>query len=426
MALIMVTITLIFNFAHFSPRSSEDEAMATSKAAAGKTRSAWLRRAARSERASAALLLLSAAAGLIVANSAVGASVIAGSHTVIGPLTAGHWVSDALLAVFFFVVAAELKLELTSGQLNSARKAMVPAIAALGGVAVPAAVFILIAAEPELARGWPIPTATDIAFALGVIAVFGRGLPSRMRVFLLALAVLDDLIGIVLIATILTRDVDLAALAAAAVVALAIALASRHRQRAPTVAAVVIVLLAITMWVLVHHSGVHATVAGVALGLVMTVDHGGDWAHRLQPASSLFILPLFAFSAALVVIPETSAMGPVLLALAIALPLGKLIGITAGATLGAALWRRHTDTPVLGWDLVAVASVGGIGFTVALLMNQLAFADLAPVRDQGVLGVLIGSGVSLVAGAALVSWRARVHRRGPAAAEGQCQPLDRD
>ena len=166
----------------------------------------------RSERSAAAILLGAAALGLILANTAAGPALLDLQHTVIGPaglnlnLSIGHWISDGLLAIFFFIVAIELKHELVAGELNSVRKAVHPAIAAVGGVIVPALLYLLFTSGSDYQQGWPVPTATDIAFALGVLAVFGRGLPNRLRVFLLALAVLDDLIAIVIIAIFFTQD----------------------------------------------------------------------------------------------------------------------------------------------------------------------------------------------------------------------------
>ena len=369
-----------------------------------------IRRVVRSDRYSAVLLLGAATLGLLLANSAVGPALIDLGHRDIGPLSLSHWISDLLLAVFFVIVAAELKYELTHGQLNTTRKALVPALAALGGVVVPALLYLALAG-PGLGRGWPIPTATDIAFALGVLAVFGRGLPGRLRVFLLALAVLDDLIGILFIAIIFTSQVNIAALLGGVACILVLAVASRMRHRAPALLTVAMIALAVAAWYLVMISGVHPTIAGVGIGLALVGSQGTALAHHLQPWSNGLVLPLFAFSASLVAIPAAGTIGPVVLALAIALPVGKTIGITLGGLLGAWVARKQSQQAVLGWDLVTLAVTSGIGFTVALLMNQLAFRGQDAVLDQGVLGVLLGSGISVVAGALMIAWRARVHRR---------------
>ena len=374
----------------------------------------------RSERHSSAILLACAVLGLVLANTAFGPALIGlrDTHLAIGPLgldlSVGHWISDLLLAIFFFIVATELKTELTHGELSSVRKALVPVIAAVGGVVVPALIYLALTylapgGGGDAARGWPIPTATDIAFAVGVIAVFGRHLPTRMRVFLLALAVIDDLIGIVIIATVFARDIQPLLLIAAVVSLAAFAIVSRviHRR---SVLVPLAVALALLTWYLVAQSGVHPTIAGVALGLVLHRSVGEAAAHALTPLSNGLVLPLFAFTAALVAIPESGAIGPVFLGLAVALPVGKAIGITLGGLIGARVARSHTSNPIVGWDLFALAVTGGLGFTVALLVNQLAFDGLPQLTDEGVLGVLTGSGISLVAGASLISWRSRVHR----------------
>jgi len=369
----------------------------------------------RSERYSSAILLACAVLGLVVANTAFGPTLIAlrDTHLAIEPLgldlSVGHWISDLLLAIFFFIVATELKTELTHGELSSVRKALVPVIAAVGGVAVPALIYLALSGGGDAVRGWPIPTATDIAFAVGVIAVFGRHLPTRMRVFLLALAVIDDLIGIVIIATVFARDIQPLLIVAAVVSLAAFALVSRVIHRRAVLLPVAIALALLT-WYLVALSGVHPTIAGVALGLVLHRSVGEPVAHALTPFSNGLVLPLFAFTAALVAIPQSGAIGPVFLGLAVALPVGKAIGITIGGVIGARVARAHTSNPILGWDLFALAVTGGLGFTVALLVNQLAFDGLPQLTDEGVLGVLTGSGISLVAGAALISWRSRAHR----------------
>ncbi|MHB1172040.1 MAG: Na+/H+ antiporter NhaA [Lacisediminihabitans sp.] len=375
----------------------------------------------RSERHSSAILLIAALLGLILANSPCGAALMGlnqaeASVPLLGlDLSFGEWISDFLLAIFFFIVAIELKYELVSGELNGWRKALVPALGALGGVVVPALIYLLVTGGGDLAKGWPIPTATDIAFALGVLAVFGKGLPTRMRAFLLALAVLDDLIGITIIAVFFAGALDWVSLLGA-LVCLAgfwfVAARSplgRHRM----LTAVAMVVLAVATWYFVYESGVHPTIAGVLLGLVIPRRRGARLAEHLQPWSNGLILPIFAFTSALVVLPVggMAALRPVFFGVALALPLGKLVGITMGGLVAALVTRGKGSGLVTGWDLIALAMTGGIGFTVALLMNQLAYAGLDLTRDQGVLGVLAGSGVSLVLGGALISWRAAHHRR---------------
>ncbi|ANF31204.1 sodium:proton antiporter [Leifsonia xyli] len=372
----------------------------------------------RSERTAAGLLLGAAALGLLLANTPIGPTLLDVQHAYLGggflKISVGHAISDGLLAIFFFIVAIELKHELVVGELNSFQKAIHPAIAAIGGVIVPAGVYLLLTAGTDVQQGWPIPTATDIAFALGVLAVFGRGLPNRLRVFLLALAVLDDLIAILIIAVFFTTDPNLWELALAAVTVALFGLLSRMlrgRMRWPL--GVLMVLLALLTWWLVYDSGVHATIAGVALGLVMSRAPAGRVAHALEPWNNGLILPLFAFSAALVVIPNVppSELSPAFWAILIALPVGKLIGITLGGWLGSFTRKGPDRGRISLFGMVTVSALGGIGFTVSLLMNELAFARSEDVRAEGTLAVLLGSAVAIVLSGILVSALARRNRR---------------
>ena len=374
----------------------------------------------RSERVAAVLLLVAAALGLIAANSPVGGALMRvqelhwGIPAIGLDLSVGHWISDGLLAVFFFVVAVELKNELTVGQLNSVSKAIRPAIAALGGVIVPALIYLAVTAGSGYSGGWPIPTATDIAFALGVLAVFGKGIPSRLRIFILALAILDDIVAIVIIALFFTKDANLLFLAIAVVGVALFALLSRFlgsRMRVPV--AIAMLLVALLTWYFVYESGVHATIAGVALGLAMLRKPGMRTRHALEPFTNGGILPLFAFSAALVAIPQVSIgeLKAPFWGILIALPVGKLIGIGVGGWL-AGLVGPKGSRPVLTFQgLVTAGALGGVGFTVSLLMNELAFARRPEVADEGTLAVLLGSVISIVVSGILVSRLAAYYRR---------------
>jgi NhaA family Na+:H+ antiporter len=369
----------------------------------------------RSERLAALLLIGAAALGLIVANTVVGPAVIEFTHVKLGfpgfSLSVAHWVTDGLLAIFFFLAAIELKHELVSGELSSVHKAIVPAAAAVGGVAIPALLYLAVVHDTKLAIGWPIPTATDIAFALGVLALVGRGLPSRIRALLLALAVIDDLIAILIIAIFFTASVQFLPLLLAVPVVVAFAVLSRARRH--PVVGVLLVLLGVLAWVLVSLSGIHPTVAGVALGLAMSVRGGGPVRHALEPLSNGVILPIFAFVAALVVLPTTGIenLSPAFWAIIVALPVGKLIGITAGATIATAIGGRKPDAALAFGDLAAVAALGGIGFTVSLLMNQLAWKGNTELADEGTLAVIAASVIAGVIGVVLTSARARHYRR---------------
>ncbi len=385
----------------------------------------------RSARFPAVVLLAAAVLALIVANSPLGPTAEAAKNAYVGipgvfEMSVGHWIQDALLAVFFFVVAVELQFELTNGQLNSARKALQPAIAAAGGVIVPVAVFLVFTFGTDAVDGWPIPTATDIAFALGVLAVFGKGLPSGIRIFLLALAILDDIVGIVFIAVLFTSDVDLGLLALAALTVILFGILSRFldtRARLPI--AIALGALAITTWVLVYLSGVHATIAGVALGLAMAQQPALRVRHELEPWVNGIVLPLFAFSAALVAIPAVSPteLSPAFWGILVALPLGKIVGISIAGWISLRVGNRGTPPHLSLLDLIAAGALGGIGFTVSLLLSELAFADAPVVRDEATLGVLGGSVISIVLGAFLVAQRARHYRRTqPSAREDEVPP----
>jgi NhaA family Na+:H+ antiporter len=374
----------------------------------------------RSERVAAFLLLAAAALGLIAANTAFGPALmqLQDAHLAIPgtplDLSVGHWISDGLLAVFFFVVAVELKNELTVGQLNSVSKAVRPAIAALGGVAVPALIYVAVTAGSGYEGGWPIPTATDIAFALGVLAVFGKGIPSRLRIFILALAILDDIVAIVIIAVFFTADPNLLFLALAVVGVVLFGLASRllgGRYRMLAVAAMIV--LAVLTWSLVYLSGVHATIAGVALGLVMVRKPAMRVRHALEPVTNGVILPLFAFSAALVAIPQVSPaeLAAPFWGILIALPVGKVIGIALGGWLSSFVGPREKRPHLTPYALLTAGALGGVGFTVSLLMNELAFASQPEVADEGTLAVLLGSSISIVASAVLVSRLSAYYRR---------------
>jgi NhaA family Na+:H+ antiporter len=369
----------------------------------------------RSERYSAFLLLGAAVLGVVLANTAVGPGLqsLRDTHVPIPwlglDLSIGHWVTDGLLAVFFFLAAIELRHELTHGELDSGRKALVPTVAAVGGVVVPALIFLLMVRDPALSDGWPIPTATDIAFALGTLALVGRALPTRIRALLLALAVIDDLIAILIIAFFFTDNLRPLPLLAAVPVVLLFGWLSGRARSAPIVA--ILIVLGIAAWVLVHLSGIHATIAGVALGLIMASRSAGVTRRALEPWSNGIILPVFAFVAALVILPAVglSELSPVFWAIIVALPIGKLIGITGGAVIANLLAGRSAPNIPFG-DILAVAGLGGIGFTVSLLMNELAFATNHEIAVEGTLAVLIASVLAAVIGIVLTAIRARHYR----------------
>lgn len=380
--------------------------------------------ALRSARLPAILLLVAAALGLAVANSPLGTwfEGVRDTHVAVPgtavDLSVGHWVSDGLLAVFFLVAAIELRYELTKGSLREPRRAVVPAIAAAGGVVVPIGLYLAVATGSEASGGWPIPTATDIAFALGVLALFGRGLPSAVRAFLLALAILDDIVGIVFIAVLFTTGLDLLWLGAAAVLVAVFAVVSRLRPKTLTERPLWIVLLVaigVATWVAVLLGGVHATIAGVALGFAMAPRPADRLRHAMEPWVNAIVLPVFAFFAAAVAIPAVSAsqLSPAFWGIMLALPVGKLIGITLFGWVAQRMLGTSGDAKLAFGDLVAAGALGGIGFTVSLLLAQLAFGP-TEVGAEATLAVLAGSMISMVLSGVLVSMRARAYRRAAA------------
>jgi Na+:H+ antiporter, NhaA family len=318
-----------------------------------------------------------------------------------------HWVNDGLMALFFFVVGLEIKRELVVGELRDRRAAALPAIAALGGVAFPAAIFFACTAGTGAARGWAIPAATDIAFAVGVLAVLGRRVPSGVRLFLLAIAIIDDVVAIAIIAVFYASDLSFPWLGAgllglAAVVAL---------RRAGVARIGIYALLGLGVWVAVHESGVHATIAGVALGLLTPTGRVGGrevlaWLeHRLHPLSALAIVPLFALANAGVDfgggVLGDALRSTVTWAVVAGLVVGKLAGISGATFLALRLGWGTLPAGVGRAHVVGLAALGGIGFTVSLFIAQLAFPDRALV-DAAKVGIFLGSLLSGVLGATIL------------------------
>jgi NhaA family Na+:H+ antiporter len=378
----------------------------------------------RTETTGGIILLVATAVALIWANSPIGDVYQAVRDFRIGPdllhlnLSIGDWAKDGLLALFFFVAGLELKRELVVGELSRFKQAVLPVIAAVGGMVVPAVFALAIAwGSPGADRAWAIPVATDIAFALGVLALTASNLPSSARVFLLSLAVVDDLGAILVIAIVFTTGFNLVA-AGVAVVALALYAFLQHKR---VRTAWLYVPLALIVWVAVHSAGIHATIAGVALGLLTRVrpDEGEAESpalrleHRLQPWSAAVAVPLFALFAAGISV-SGHALGDVFTT---ALPLAVLVGLIGGkfvGILGASLLAvrlRIAEKPRgTGWrDIAALALLGGVGFTVSLLIADLALEGEA--AELAKAAVLIASAIASLAAAALLVRRSRAHAR---------------
>ncbi|WP_028927185.1 Na+/H+ antiporter NhaA [Pseudonocardia acaciae] len=378
----------------------------------------------RTETVGGMVLLAAAAAALVWANSPAGDVYRWLRGLTVGPaalhldLSLGQWATDGLLAVFFFVAGLELKRELTVGELAGVRRAVLPVAAAVGGMVVPAGLALAVGrGAPGMDQAWAIPVATDIAFALGVLALAGAALPATARVFLLGLAVVDDLGAIALIAVLFTDHVALVALGAAVVLCVAYWWLQRRRVTSP----LLYVPIAVATWLAVHEAGIHATVAGVALGLLTRSrpDPGEDETpvcrleHRLQPWSAGLCVPLFALFAAGVPMGGEALRGvftdPVALAVVVGLLAGKLVGIFGASFLVVTL-TPAVRPDGLGWrDMLAVSMLGGVGFTVSLLLAELSLPD-GPGVDTAKAAVLLASAAASLLAAALLAVRGRAHR----------------
>ncbi|WP_353952429.1 Na+/H+ antiporter NhaA [Knoellia sp. S7-12] len=394
-------------------------------------------KALRTETVGGAILLVAAVAALVWANSPWrdGYAALRETHFGYAPwqldLSLGHWAADGLLAIFFFVAGLELKREFLVGDLRTPAKAAVPVIAAAAGVAVPAiffAVTVLAAGGDSAAlRGWAIPTATDIAFALAVLAVIGSHLPSGLRSFLLTLAVVDDLIAITIIAIFYTEGLDVLPLLLAVVPLGVFAFLVQRR----IVVVWLLVPLAFATWTLVHASGIHATVAGVLLGLVVPVkprasvptistlpaeaDVAHRFEHRLRPLSAGFAVPVFAFFASGVTVIGgglgEALRDPVAIGIVVALVLGKLVGVLGSTFVMARFTRAELDDDLSWSDVVGLSLLTGIGFTVSLLVGELAFGAGSERDESAKLAIIVGSVVAAVLASIVLRRRNAVYRR---------------
>ncbi len=366
-----------------------------------------------SERNAAMIMMTAAMIGLVLANSPFGEPLLDAiafklNLEFIGiQITVGHVVSDLFLAVFFFVAGLELKYELKIGTLSSPKKAMVPVIAALAGVIVPSAIYAYLNWGTVGIVGWPIPAATDIAFALGVLAIFGRGMPSAARIFLLALAIFDDLIAISIIAIFYTTKLEPAWLIASALVATAFRLAETSKFANKWL---VRAAFGIVLWYTIYQSGVHATIAGVVLGILIPAVRTHAVMNKVQPATNFIILPIFAFTAVAVVMPTmVGDSQPVFSGIFFGLAVGKVVGISIAAVIANRLLAPRDRLPLTVLDFIPLGLLAGIGFTVSLLIAHLAFIDDRELYAQATLGVLLGSFVAMSLGGAALWVRGRWH-----------------
>jgi NhaA family Na+:H+ antiporter len=390
----------------------------------------------RSEVFAGVLLLLATAAAFTLANTSLHVAYFRARDHLWGPealglrLSVGDWASDGLLAVFFFVVGLELKAELVHGRLRDPRAAALPIAAGTGGVVVPGLIFVAINLhrDASVLRGWAVPSATDIAFAVGVFAMLARFLPPAVRVFLLTLAIVDDLLAISIIAIFYTDQLDLLWLGLATVPLAGFAVALRRNPGRWWVA----LTLALPTWGLVHASGIHATVAGALLGFAVPVlprpgagveskpsadgerSHQGLAAHFLDlwsPVATLFAVPAFAFFSAGVNVGGTTGLrdavgDSITLGVIAGLVVGKPVGILGATFLLTRIGRLRLQNDLRWPDLIGMALVAGIGFTVSLLVAELAYGD-GTADDHVKIGVLLGSLTSTLLGGCVLVVRNR-------------------
>ena len=378
----------------------------------------------RTERAGGILLLLGTIVALLWANGPWSSAYETMQNTVVGPhalhldLTLANWAKDGLLAVFFYVVGLELKREIVVGELRKPATAIVPIVAAVGGMLVPATIFFVINATQSGGdtAGWAVPVATDIAFAVAVLSIVGKWLPNALRAFLLTLAVVDDLLAIIIIALFFSNGLSFGWLGASlACIALFWFLIKKGITRAWILAP-----LAILSWGFMHASGVHATIAAVALGLaVPAIRRPGQrrslaehWEHWWRPLSAGVAVPIFALFAAGVTIDaealRSAATDPVAQGIVAGLVIGKPVGILLFTYLVATFTRASHDRGLSWWDVLGMACLAGIGFTVSLLIGDLAFAgDRASAVKMSVLGASV---LAATIGSTLLMWRDRFYR----------------
>lgn len=364
------------------------------------------------------VLMIAAVLALGIANSPLADSYFHALHTYVGGLSILHWINDALMALFFLLVGLEIKREMLTGQLSDWPRRALPGIAALGGIIVPAGIYVLVnRSTPETLDGWAIPTATDIAFALGVLALLGSRVPVALKVFLTALAIIDDLAAVVVIAVFYTQDLSFFWLGIAGLGVCALALLNIFRVKWLWA----YLLVGGLLWFFVLQSGIHATLAGVATALFIPLhthkgagdDHRSPLIHlehALHKPVAFLIVPIFGFANAGVSLagfkPDT-LLQPIPLGIALALFLGKQAGVFAASWLAVRCKLAQLPAHANWAQLYGVSVLTGIGFTMSLFIGLLAFPSAPAAQDAVKIGVLAGSLVSGLAGYLLLSILAR-------------------
>jgi len=356
------------------------------------------------------VLMIVAVLAIITANSPVAEDYFHALHVYIGPLSLQHWINDALMAVFFLLVGLEIKREMLDGQLSSWSRRILPGAAAAGGMLFPALFFVFFnRQDPSALRGWAVPTATDIAFALGVISLFGSRVPASLKIFLAALAIIDDLGAVIVIAMFYTEDLNLMALAGAAIVLGNLIIFNRMKVTAlwPYL------VLGAALWVLVFASGVHATLAGVMLALTIPLKltpgtpeatHAESPLHKLEHSLhkpvAFIVVPVFGFANAGVSFAGVTAdvfAEPLTMGVAAGLLFGKLVGVLGTVALLVKLGLADLPAKASWGQMMGTALLCGIGFTMSLFIGLLAFNDPV-VQDNVKIGILMGSVVAGILG----------------------------
>jgi Na+:H+ antiporter, NhaA family len=369
----------------------------------------FLRTFLATEAAGGIILMGVAALALIVANSPLGEAYFHTLHLYIGKLSLLHWINDGLMALFFLLVGLEIKREVLNGQLSTWPRRALPGFAAVGGMVVPAAIFVFLNLGHDSLRGWAIPSATDIAFALGVLALIGPRAPASLKVFLTALAIIDDLGAVLIIALFYTEGLNLAALGGAA--AILILLSVMNRRGVTNV--VPYLALGAVLWVLTLMSGIHATLAGVALAFTIPMGSAQEGEHTplhrlehgLHPWVTYLVIPIFGFANAGVALGGLSLnnlLDPVTLGVTLGLFAGKQIGVCLFAAIAIRLkWAQLPERA--GWgQLYGIALLCGIGFTMSLFIGGLAYAGNPVYLEETKVGVLLGSILSACLGAVVL------------------------
>jgi len=363
-----------------------------------------------SEASGGLLLMGAAAAALIIANSALAPAYQGALHAYLGPMSVSHWINDGLMAVFFLLVGLEIKREMLDGQLASWSNRALPGVAAAGGMLVPALVFLYFnAGSPDTAKGWAIPTATDIAFALGVMSLLGPRVPAALKIFLAALAIIDDLGAVIIIALFYTGGLSVPDLGAAAAIVAVLTVMNRMGvgRLWP------FLLLGAALWFFVLRSGVHATIAGVLLALTIPLRPApgkpDDMAHSLlhtlehalQKPVAFLIVPIFGFANAGVSFTEVGPAAlaePLTIGVALGLLAGKLVGVLGASAIAIKLGLAVLPFRASWMHMVGVALLCGVGFTMSLFIALLAFPDAVLLQEKAKIGILGGSLVAGVLG----------------------------